>query len=165
MKKLFTFFLFIFYTYQTTAKIPYKDSIALDYIWKTFKIALETNDSQTLRRLSLRNVDCDIFQNQDPRIIQSSIISINTFIKQFFQHKKKSKLWNVIENKKYHISVEETDYHPNIYPSKKSITMYTIWFVTWEPNELQKRSEGISHGFEFVKVKGEFKFSGLTHIP
>lgn len=123
-----------------------------------------------LQNLSLKLVYCDLFENQDdPKTLyKDSYLPINTFLKQFFHHMPHSKLWLVVKTKKNHFGIQELqDFHPtNIKHQKtKSLLIYEVWYVTWEPNELQKGHEGQTHAFQFVKIDGNFKFYGMTSIP
>ena len=153
-----------------TTKLPPKDFLHLTNTWALFKKALQSKDRQTLHHLSLKYIYCDIFQPLDFNNITptDSHISIDTFLKQFFDHMPKSKLWSVVKTNKYHYSVEKEEYlNPANTKSKKekSRNVYEIWFVTWKPNELQKGHEGQTHAFQFVKANGEFRFYGMTSIP
>jgi hypothetical protein len=47
----------------------------------------------------------------------------------------------------------------------KDLVLYEVWVPTYLSGELSKNSKGASHGFQFVKIKGDFKFYGLTSIP
>lgn len=150
-----------------------KDKIAVNKTWKKFKKALECKDKKNLRLLSLKRVDCDLFQAPPPedsheQDIANSYISIDTFLVRFYADLPKLKLWSVMKYKKYRIGeIAYNDFHPpNIqYQKSKSFKVSCIWYTIFEPNEITKGDEGESEAFEFVKINGKFKFYGLTSIP
>jgi hypothetical protein len=153
---------------QGFEKLSYNDSLRLVDAWVKFKKTLENKNLKTLKTLSLRIVDCDIFQTPDPYHDVSPYISIDTFSKQFFQHMSNSKLWSVVKTKKYRLHVEkQINYSPEFNKKQNGlpILLFEVWFITWEPNELAKGHEGQSHAFEFVKIGNSLKFYGMTSIP
>jgi hypothetical protein len=149
-------------------KLRYKDSIELSSVWIRYKNALANRDIHLLHNLSLKIVDCDIFQTPDPIHPQNPNISIDTFLHEFYAALPTMKLWRVMKTKKYHMEVERALYSNTTdvtFQKNKSLMIYSIWYVTFEPNEIAKGHEGESEAFQFVKIKGKFKFYGLTSIP
>ncbi|WP_428329254.1 hypothetical protein [Mucilaginibacter sp.] len=175
-KLLIPFFLFLTIGVQgqpyKPTNITFKDSVKLINTWKQLKKALELKDTKTLRNLSLKTIHCDLFETIDPKLtyeqsIAVTYMSLNTFLIQYYKNLPKSKLFEVMKYKKYNISEAYLNFPPPNMKIHRSmpITLYDILYVTFEPNEIAKGHEGASEGFEFVKMKDEFKFFGLTSIP
>jgi len=153
-------------------KLPYKDSIELVNTWQKFKLSLELKDKNTLRRLSLKTVHCDLSQTPNlnasfEQNVNNSYISFDKFLVQFYHNSSISKLRAAIKTSKYYIGESEMHIHPpNIYNQKtKSIILYDVSYITIKPNETAKGNEGESEGFEFIKIDGKYKFFGLTSVP
>ncbi|MGZ3813230.1 MAG: hypothetical protein ACXVB0_15650 [Mucilaginibacter sp.] len=153
---------------MSAPKPNHKDSIQLSFVWKEFKNSLTTKNIQELHKLSLKHVYCDLFEPMDAtKPARDPYIHIDTFLKQFFRQMHNSKLWLVVKTKKYHMGVEheENPRPPNKTSIERTLKIYEIWYVTWEPNELAKGHEGQTHAFQFIKVHNRFKFYGMTSVP
>ena len=151
-----------------TSKLTREDSLELSNVWAKFKHALEIKDIQILHRLSLPSIDCDLFQPMDTRPEQNPNISIDTFLNEFYERFPDFKLWRAVKTKKYHMTTEPAIYSGQInIKSKrnKSLMLYYIWYLVFEPNEVAKGYEGQSEAFQFMKINGKFKFYGMTSIP
>lgn len=149
-----------------------RDSVEFNKAWETFKQALVSKDINSLHHLSLKKVNCDLFETPDPTATYdesvATNISIDKFIAEFYQDLSKLKLWSVIKTKRYHMAFEDISgvYLPNVkYRKGKPATIYEIWYLTFEPNEIAKGHEGQSEAFQFIKLNGAFKFCGMTSIP
>jgi len=149
-------------------KLTHRDSIELSNVWSKYKHALAVNDINSLHKLSLHIIDCDLFQSLDKIPQQNPNISIDTFLHQFYSRFPDLKLWRVVKTKKYHMTVEPAMYsdQTNVkFKRNKSLMLYYIWYVVFEPNEIAKGHEGQSEAFQFIKTNGKFKLYGLTSIP
>jgi hypothetical protein len=148
-------------------KINSKDSVDLEVVWKQFAKGLLSKDTNGLRQLSLNLVDCSscISRNTLP---EDYFVPIDTFLFQAFHHLSDSKLLSVIRTKKYHFLTNRIpNYQPRSIKNRggTDLTIYEVWYNTYEPNEWAKGHEGQSHCFEFVKVDERYKFYGLSSIP
>ncbi len=80
----------------------------------------------------------------------------------------KSALYKALTNRGYTFNKAVVKgFKPKIMPRDypEDLTLYEVWVPTYKANELSQGHPGSSHGFQFVKINGEFKFYGLTSIP
>lgn len=149
-------------------KLLYKDSIELDEIWLRYKHALGSKDIHSLHQLSYKIIHCDRFEPENSSFTKDPNLPLDTFLNRFYHVFPDLKLWRVMKTKKYHMTIDKASNWalPDIkFKRKKSLIVYNIWYLVFEPNEISKGDEGLSEAFQFMKINGEFKLCGLTSIP
>jgi len=149
-------------------KLTYKDSIELNKVWLRYKHALESKDIHSLHQLSYKTIHCDRFEPENSSFTKDPNLPLDTFLNRFYHVFPNFKLWRVIKTKKYHMSIDKASNWvlPNIkFQREKSLMVYNIWYLVFEPNEISKGDEGLSEAFQFMKINGKFKLYGLTSIP
>ena len=143
------------------------DSIEIDKTFKKFIGAIENKDAETIKRISLSEIDCDLCSDRKyPK--KDYYIPIKKFIKQAFKTYVDSPLAQAVKTRGYRSIVRFIpNSKPQILPSNfgNDLTIYELYVQTYKPNEWMLGHEGQSHAFQFVKVNGEFKFYGMTSIP
>ena len=151
-------------------KIELTDSIELNKIFSDFIYGIENKDSQKIKKYSLSEIDCDLCIIKDYTIQKKydDLISINTFINQAYKNFTESPLYRAYEKRgcrfsKMIIPDFNTRNLPNDYG--KDLILYEVWIQTYLPNEWAEGHEGQSHSFQFVKIKNEYKFYGISSIP
>jgi len=142
------------YGQEGNVNISYKDSIELIKTWKKFKEELFAKDVYNLKLLSRKEVIGEylfepINSNYKPYIL------IDTLLKHFFQQQF-SGLSPIILKNNYKIVVYSSLKDKK--EKEKGLTQYQIWFTRYsEP--------GFQFAFIFERIKGKFKFYGLTSVP
>jgi hypothetical protein len=176
--KVFLILLFTFFNLNAFSqlkgyeiiKISLKDSIQLDKVWKEIKIGIETKNKSLIIKNSLSKIDCDICLKHDYEKgpPENYLVLVDTFINMAFSQLLDSQLWKAVNKKKYSIMVSKQPHMKldNVHLGKnETLKLYEIFYVTYEANEWAEGHEGQDHVFQFVKIKNEFKFYGLTSIP
>lgn len=151
-------------------KINYSDSLLLDKTWNTFLHAMLKKDDKKLRELSLSRIYCDFCTSPNSKATYpgGSIVLIDTFINQIYRDFLGSPLFKAIAKGRCHYSGELIpDYKPGNLPDNygRDLYLFDVWIRTYLPGEWAKGHEGQSHAFQFVKIKGKYKFFGMTSIP
>lgn len=130
--------------------------------WLQFLNAINSRDSQELKRLSLDSVICSVCEGFESQHFYNDVEPIDSFIRSSFKNLKESQLWEKLKSEKFEIHVAKyPDRKPLHFrlPNNESLIIYTIGYkmiTTFENSKYQQY-----HSFEFVKVNGEFKFYGM----
>jgi hypothetical protein len=149
-------------------KINKEDSLRLNTTWTTFLLALENKDDKTIRKISLPTISCDLCWGPDSDYKPNDLVPVDTFIYQTNRSFLTSPLYKAIKKRGVRYStLTIPDFQPgNVLKSdSKDLLLFEVWVTTYVADEWAKGHEGQSHAFQFVKIKEDFKFYGMTSVP
>lgn len=151
----------------TFPKINKNDSITLSKTFKVFIKALEDNDKSKIRELSLTEIECITCIESPEYNEEGYFTSIDNFL-QNIQNFNESQIDKAYHTRGFRLMCMNLEnFTPRTVPKNNdnNLILYHVWINTYLQDEWAKGHEGVSHAFQFVKIKGEFKFYGLTSIP
>jgi hypothetical protein len=168
---LIVFFLAVFTaTAQDTAKqkITKEDWDLLDKRFVSLVDALLKNDKTAFFALSLKEVDCIDCVGRPEFNNEGYFVPATVFYLNIAKNFDTSPVYKAMVKRGYVFdSIILKGFKPKNLPKDgtKDLVLYEVWVPTYLARELSKNSKGASHGFQFVKINGDFKFYGLTSIP
>ncbi|WP_052273482.1 hypothetical protein [Flavihumibacter solisilvae] len=143
-------------------KISKKDKKLLLKAWENLLEAINRNDTQKIKQLSLDSVVCSVCEGFASPDFYNDVEPIDTFITSTRTILPGSELWNNMKNGEFKISATDyQDMEPSHFrPSKPGkLIIYEVSirtqinFGVWYNNQV--------HNFQFVKVNNGFKFYGV----
>lgn len=173
MKKVASL-LFLLIIFTATAQNAAKQAVTkeewdlLDKRFVSLVDALLKNDKPAFFALSLREVDCIDCVGRPEFNNEGYFVSASIFYLNIAKNFDKSPVYKAMVKRGYLFdSIIIKNLKPRNMPadSPKDLVLYEVWIPTYLAGELSKNSKGASHGFQFVKINGDFKFYGLTSIP
>lgn len=130
--------------------------------------ALLKNDKPAFFALSLREVDCIDCVGRPEFNNEGYFVPASIFYLNIANNFDASPVYKAMVNRGYIFDcIKIKGFKPRNLPKDypKDLVLYEVWVPTYLANELSKGNKGASHGFQFVKINGDFKFYGLTSIP
>jgi len=130
--------------------------------------ALVKNDLRAFTALSLKEVDCIDCVGKPEFNNEGFFVDSDVFYLNIAKNFSLSPVYKALASRGYTFDkIVIKDFKPRILPKsyQGDLVLYEAWVPTYLANELSKGHKGTSHGFQFVKVDGKFKFYGLTSIP
>jgi hypothetical protein len=142
--------------------ISKKERMALLSTWNKLLNAIETQNTQKIKELSLDSVICSVCEGFDSRHFYNDVEPIDTFIRTSYSNFPNTGLWNHL--KKGNIKLSATKYPERkpehfLVPKPESLIIYEVTCVILSKDEYAKYRQ--HHSFQFVKAKGVFKFYGM----
>lgn len=137
----------------------------LDKTFVAFIKALENNDKAAYSSIALSQVDCAECPGAGELGDITHFVPAEVFYITVADDFKVSPVYKAMVKRGYAFSsMILKDFKPAFLPKDNpdDLKVYEVWVPTYKPDELSKGHPGSSHAFQFVKVKGEFKFFGLT---
>lgn len=152
-----------------TAKGSKQQWDELDEAFITFFKALENKDNAGFKKISLPVLECLDCVGKPEFNEQGNFVTADVFFINIAGGFKTSRVYKALTERGYTFSIVVIkDFKPKYMPTgynENDLKLYEVWTPTYKPNELSKGHPGSSHGFQFVKINGKFKFYGLVSIP
>lgn len=135
------------------------DSIEFINFFKKFISAINRNDSNSIKKMSLENVDCSICEGLPVYYYVNGKESISEFIR-VLKSLNESTLWEKINNTRhYQIQADILD---SLKLKNENGFLYSIYFDTKVNFPTYTTTQ--NHAFKFIKRNNDFKFYGIeTH--
>jgi len=173
MKKIFIVCFLIVSAFGWSQKTQPKKPAAsewdeLDKAFVALFNALQKDDKPAFMALSLQGIDCIGCVREHQSTGDYNFVAAEVFYNTIAPSFIKSPVYKALTTRGYTFgTITLNDYKPVTMPkdSPKDLKIYEVWVPTYLANELSKGHPGSSTGFQFVKIKGKFKFYGLTSIP
>ena len=155
----------------TAKKVVVPEKTEWDVLDETFIAlikAIETNDQAAFYALSLNELDCIDCVGRPEFNNEGFFVTADVFYLNIANNFKLSPVYKALSTRGYTFdSIIIKNFKPQNLPRNYhgDLKLYEAWVPTYLANELSKGSKGSSHGFQFIKIDGKFKFYGLTSIP
>ncbi|OYQ35669.1 hypothetical protein CHU92_10675 [Flavobacterium cyanobacteriorum] len=130
--------------------------------------ALIKGDKAKFVQLSLKEVDCVDCIGPTEITKDGAFVPAEFFFAVIGQKFTDSPVYKAMASRGYSFStVVLKGFKPKVLPADypDNLKLYDVWVETYRPGEFSKNHKGTSHSFRFVKVRGKFKFYGLTSLP
>ncbi|KGO88496.1 hypothetical protein Q765_00900 [Flavobacterium rivuli WB 3.3-2 = DSM 21788] len=140
----------------------------LDITFVALVDALVKNDLRAFTALSLKEVDCIDCVGKPEFNNEGFFVSADVFYLNIAKNFSLSPVYKALSTRGYTFDkITIKNFSPRVLPRnyKGDLVLYEAWVPTYLVNELSKGHKGTSHGFQFIKTDGKFKFYGLTSIP
>lgn len=168
MKSLIALLFVSTFTFAQAGKKPANEWDQLDAAFVSLFKTLEAKDHAAFKKLSLPAVDCIDCVGKPEFNKEGYFVTADVFFYNIAGGFTKSAVYKALTTRGYTFSTAVVKgFKPRVMPQDypEDLTLYEVWVPTYKVDELSKGHPGTSHGFQFVKINGEFKFYGLTSIP
>lgn len=156
---------------KTAGKSSKAEADEWDMLDKTFVAlidALVKNDKAAFKAVSYPAVDCIDCVGKPDFNQEGYFVTADVFYLNIANNFINSPVYKALAKRGYTFSITEIkDFKPKILPKDypKDLKLYEVWVPTYLKGELSSNHPGTSHAFQFIQVKGEYRFYGLTSIP
>lgn len=170
MQKLFLCF-FILLSVGTVhaqhPRISEKDSVELMQVWLPFQKALIAYDTEKVRAMSLKKLDCLACAQTDITPEWGQGYAVDTFFNCMRAFRADERLLGILKGVPTGVMVLEHERKPLTYKLKRNekFRVYSVRYVIYKPNEFIQGHEGAAIFFDFVKINGRFVFYGYWTNP
>ena len=140
----------------------------LDVAFVAIIDALVKNDLRAFTSLSLKEVDCIDCVGKPEFNNEGFFVGADVFYLNIAKNFSQSPVYKALSTRGYTFDkITIKNFRPRVLPRnyEGDLVLYEAWVPTYLVNELSKGHKGTSHGFQFIKTDGKFKFYGLTSIP
>jgi len=140
----------------------------LDVTFVALIDALVKSDLRAFTALSLKEVDCIDCVGKPEFNDEGFFVGADVFYLNIAKNFSLSPVYKALSTRGYTFDkITIKNFRPRVLPRnyEGDLVLYEAWVPTYLVNELSKGHKGTSHGFQFIKTGGKFKFYGLTSIP
>jgi|GEM_PF-1438421 len=155
-------------TVATKTTTPENEWDELDVTFVAVIDALVKNDLRAFTALSLKEVDCIDCVGKPEFNDEGFFVGADVFYLNIAKNFSLSPVYKALSTRGYTFDkITIKNFKPRVLPRnyQGDLVLYEAWVPTYLVNELSKGHKGTSHGFQFIKTDGKFKFYGLTSIP
>jgi hypothetical protein len=143
-------------------KITKKEAKELANAWNELYTGILNQQTQKIRSIALDSVVCSVCEGFAEPYFYNDEEPIDSFIVTAYRNLPGTEIWEHMKAGKYKLSAKRyPETKPSHIPvsSNEQLIIYEVTFSILVKYEEYKREH--YHSFEFVKVNGKFKFSGM----